>query len=84
MSKWINERAWMISMCICYVLCSVILIVAGYNYTMSIIGDTTSFMKVVLFICIILFVGFGVSMIFSIFITPLSEIKVGCCGICSV
>lgn len=74
MSKWINERAWMISMCICYVLCSVILIVAGYNYTMSIIGDTTSFMKVVLFICIILFVGFGVSMVFSIFITPLSEL----------
>lgn len=74
MSKWINERAWMISMCICYVLCSVILIVAGYNYTMSIIGDTTSFMKVVLLICIILFVGFGVSMVFSIFITPLSEL----------
>ena len=74
MSKWINERAWMISMCICYVLCSVILIVAGYNYTMSIIGDTTSFMKVVLLICIILFVGFGIFMVFSIFITPLSEL----------
>jgi hypothetical protein len=41
---------------------------------MGIIGETSSIMKVVLLICIILFVGFGVSMIFSIFITPLSEL----------
>jgi hypothetical protein len=41
---------------------------------MGIIGETSSIMKVVLLICIILFVGFGVSMVFSIFITPLSEI----------
>jgi hypothetical protein len=62
------------SMYICYALCFIILCVAGYNFTMSIIGETSSIMKVVLLICIILFVGFGVSMIFSIFITPLSEI----------
>ena len=74
MSKWINDRAWTMSMYICYALCFIILCVAGYNFTMSIIGETSSIMKVVLLICIILFVGFGVSMIFSIFITPLSEI----------
>ena len=74
MSKWINDRAWTVSMYICYALCFIILSVAGYNYTMSIIGETSSIMKVVLFICIILFVGFGVSMVFSIFITPLSEL----------
>ena len=74
MSKWINDRAWAVSMYICYALCFIILSVAGYNYTMSIIGETSSIMKVVLFICIILFVGFGVSMVFSIFITPLSEL----------
>jgi len=74
MSKWINDRAWTMSMYICYALCFIILCVAGYNFTMSIIGETSSIMKVVLFICIILFVGFGVSMVFSIFITPLSEL----------
>ena len=74
MSKWINDRAWAVSMYICYALCFIILSVAGYNYTMSIIGETSSIMKVVLFICIILFMGFGVSMVFSIFITPLSEL----------
>jgi len=74
MSKWINDRAWTVSMYICYALCFIILCVAGYNFTMGIIGETSSIMKVVLLICIILFVGFGVSMIFSIFITPLSEI----------
>ena len=58
MSKWINDRAWTVSMYICYALCFIILCVAGYNFI----------------ICIILFVGFGVSMVFSIFITPLSEI----------
>ena len=60
MSKWINDRAWTVSMYICYALCFIILCVAGYNF--------------ILLICIILFVGFGVSMVFSIFITPLSEI----------
>ena len=63
MSKWINDRAWTVSMYICYALCSIILCVAGYNFTMGIIGETSSIMKVVLLICIILFVGFGVSMI---------------------
>ena len=74
MSKWINERAWTISMYLCYILCFVILSVAGYNYTMKIIGDTTLFMKVVVLICICLFVALGVSLLFSIFITPLSEL----------
>ena len=74
MSKWINECAWTVSMYICYALCFIILSVAGYNYTMSIIGEVSSIMKVILLICIILFVGFGVSMVFSIFITPLSEL----------
>ena len=74
MSKWINERAWTVSMYICYALCFIVLSVAGYNYTISIIGETSSIMKVVLLICIILFVGFGVSMVFSIFITPVGEL----------
>ena len=56
MSKWINDRAWTVSMYICYALCFIILSVAGYNYTMSIIGETSSIMKVVLFICIILYI----------------------------
>ena len=66
MSKWINDRAWTVSMYICYALCFIILCVAGYNFTMSIIGETSSIMKVVLLICIILFVGFGVSMLFRL------------------
>lgn len=74
MSKWINERAWTISMYLCYILCFIILSVAGYNYTLKIIGDTTLFMKVVVLICICLFVALGVSMLFSVFITPLSEL----------
>ena len=74
MSKWINERAWTISMYICYILCFIILSVAGYNYTLKIIGETTLFMKVVVLICICLFVALGVSLLFSIFITPLSEL----------
>ncbi len=74
MSKWINERAWTISMYLCYILCFIILSVAGYNYTLRIIGDTTLFMKVVVLICICLFVALGVSMLFSVFITPLSEL----------
>ena len=44
MSKWINDRAWTVSMYICYALCFIILSVAGYNYTMSIIGETSSIM----------------------------------------
>ena len=61
-------------MYICYILCFIILSVAGYNYTLKIIGDTTLFMKVVVLICICLFVALGVSMLFSVFITPLSEL----------
>jgi len=61
-------------MYLCYILCFIILSVAGYNYTLKIIGDTTLFMKVVVLICICLFVALGVSMLFSVFITPLSEL----------
>ena len=61
-------------MYICYILCFIILSVAGYNYTLKIIGETTLFMKVVVLICICLFVALGVSLLFSIFITPLSEL----------
>ena len=32
MSKWINDRAWTVSMYICYALCFIILCVAGYNF----------------------------------------------------
>ena len=74
MGRWIDERAWMVSMYICYILCFIILSVAGYNYTLKMIGDTTLFMKVVILICICLFVALGVSLLFSIFITPLSEL----------
>ena len=59
---------------ICYILCFIILSVAGYNYTLKIIGETTLFMKVVVLICICFFVALGVSLLFSIFITPLSEL----------
>ena len=36
MSKWINERAWMVSVYICYILSFIILSVAGYNYILSV------------------------------------------------
>ena len=74
MSKWINERAWTISMYICYILSFIILSVAGYNYILSVIGDTTSFMKVILFVCVCLFVAMVVALVFAAFITPFSEL----------
>ena len=57
MSKWINERAWTVSMYICYILSFIILSVAGYNCTLRVVGDTTIFMKVILFVCVCLFVA---------------------------
>ena len=60
MSKWIDERIWTVSMYICYVLCFIILSVAGYNGIMMLVGDVTLFMRVVLLICVCLFVAFGV------------------------
>lgn len=74
MSKWINERAWTVSMYICYILSFIILSVAGYNYILSVIGDTTSFMKVILFVCVCLFVAMVVALVFAAFITPFSEL----------
>ena len=74
MSKWIDERTWSVAMYICYILCFIVLSVAGYNYTMSIMGDATLFMRVVVLLCISLFVALIVSLIFSIFITPVSEL----------
>jgi len=41
---------------------------------MMLVGDVTLFMRVVLLICVCLFVAFGVFLFFSIFITPLSEL----------
>ena len=74
MGKWIDERTWSVAMYICYILCFIVLSVAGYNYTMSIMGDATLFMRVVVLLCISLFVALIVSLIFSIFITPVSEL----------
>ena len=47
MGKWIDERAWTVAMYICYILGFIVLSVAGYNYAMRMMGDTTLFMKVV-------------------------------------
>jgi hypothetical protein len=74
MSKWTDERSWRVSMYIGYVLCFIILSVAGYNGIMMLVGDVTLFMRVVLLICVCLFVAFGVFLFFSVVITPFSEI----------
>ena len=74
MSKWIDERAWNVSMYICYALCFIVLSVAGYNGIMMLVGDVTLFMRAVLLICVCLFVALGVFLVFSIFVTPLSEL----------
>lgn len=74
MSKWTDERSWKVSMYICYVLCFIILSVAGYNGIMMLVGNVTLFMRVVLLICVCLFVAFGVFFFFSVVITPFSEI----------
>ena len=74
MGKWIDERAWTVAMYICYILSFIILSVAGYNYILSVIGDTTSFMKVILFVCVCLFVAMVVALVFAAFITPFSEL----------
>lgn len=74
MSKWINERAWTVSMYICYILSFIILSVAGYNCTLRIVGDTTTFMKVILFVCVCLFIAMVVAFVFAAFITPFSEL----------
>ena len=74
MSKWINERAWTMSVYICYVLGFIVLSVAGYHCAMALIGSTSLFMKAVILICVCLIVALIVSLVFSIFITPISEL----------
>ena len=74
MSKWINERAWTMSVYICYVLGFIVLSVAGYHCAIALIGSTSLFMKAVILICVCLIVALIVSLAFSIFITPISEL----------
>ena len=74
MSKWIDERAWTVSMYICYILGFVVLSVAGYHCAIALIGSTSLFMKAVILICVCLIVALIVSLVFSIFITPISEL----------
>ena len=74
MSKWIDERAWTVSMYICYILGFIVLSVAGYHCTIALIGSTSLFMKAVILICVCLIVALIVSLVFSIFITPISEL----------
>ena len=74
MSNWINERAWTMSVYICYVLGFIVLSVAGYHCAMALIGSTSLFMKAVILICVCLIVALIVSLVFSIFITPISEL----------
>ena len=74
MSKWIDERAWNVSMYICYALCFIVLSVAGYNGITMLVGDVTLFMRAVLLICVCLFVALGVFLVFSVVITPFSEL----------
>lgn len=74
MSKWINERAWTLSVYICYVLGFIVLSVAGYHCAIALIGSTSLFMKAVILICVCLIVALIVSLAFSIFITPISEL----------
>ena len=74
MSKWIDERAWTVSMYICYILGFIVLSVAGYHCAIDFIGSTSLFMKAVILICVCLIVALIVSLVFSIFITPISEL----------
>ena len=74
MSKWIDERAWTVSVYICYILEFIVLSVAGYHCAISLIGSTSLFMKAVILICVCLIVALIVSLVFSIFITPISEL----------
>ena len=74
MNNWVDERSWMISVYICYILGFIILSVAGFNYILSVIGNTTAFMKVVLFVCVCLFVAMIVTLVYAAFITPFSEL----------
>ena len=74
MNKWIDERAWMASVYICYILSFIILSVAGYKYILSLIGDMTTFMKAIMFVCVCLFVAMVVALVFAAFITPFSEL----------
>ena len=74
MSKWIDERAWTVSMYICYILGFVVLSVAGYHCAIALIGSTSLFMKAVILLCVCLIVALIVSLVFSIFITPISEL----------
>ena len=74
MNKWIDERAGMASVYICYILSFIILSVAGYKYILSLIGDTTTFMKAIMFVCVCLFVAMVVALVFAAFITPFSEL----------
>lgn len=74
MSKWIDERAWTVSVYICYILGFIVLSVAGYHCAIALIGSTSLFMKAVILICVCLIVALIVSLVFSIFITPISEL----------
>ena len=74
MSKWINERAWTMSVYICYALGFIVLSVAGYNCAMSLVGDVSLFMRIVILMCVCLLVALIVLLAFSAFITPISEL----------
>ena len=56
MSKWIDERAWTVSVYICYILGFIVLSVAGYHCAIDLIGSTSLFMKAVILICVSLIV----------------------------
>ena len=74
MSKWIDEKTWGVSVKICYILSFVVLSVAGYNYTMVFVGDTSSTMKMVILVCVCLTVALIMFLAFSVFVTPFSEL----------
>lgn len=73
MNKWIDERAWKIAVYIVFLLCYIAFSVGGYNYTLRMVGDTNSLMKFVIFVCSCLFVAIVFSLIYSAFLTPISE-----------
>lgn len=74
MSKWIDERAWTMSVYICYALGFIVLSVAGYNCAISLVGDVSLFMRIIILMCVCLLVALIVLLAFSAFITPLSEL----------
>lgn len=74
MSKWINDRFWKVSVYISFIIVFIVFCVSGYHYSIEVIGNTSLVMRTVVLICICLFFALIMSLVFSVFVTPVSEL----------